>query len=88
MRKATVVSVTSDGQLEIPPEVQEKLHPGDEYLIWTTGDVITFQKIQKSKGFDQLQQKITALGPDSDELSLAEISALVHEVRQYSFKPE
>ncbi len=82
MRKATIVSVTGDRQLELPPEIQEQLNPGDEYLISITNDIITFQKIQKPLRFDQLQQKIEALGPDPNELSLEEISAVVKDVRQ------
>lgn len=38
MRKVTVVSVTGDRQLEIPPEAQAQLHPGDEYMLWATDD--------------------------------------------------
>jgi hypothetical protein len=61
MRKANIVSVTNDRQLELPPELQEQLTPGDDYLIWMTDDTITLQKIQKPYRFDQLQQKIDAL---------------------------
>ncbi|MBE9139111.1 hypothetical protein IQ254_18245 [Nodosilinea sp. LEGE 07088] len=82
MRKATIISVTTDRQLKIPPEIQEQLNPGDEYLISVTDDVITFQKIQKPLQFDQLQQKIDALGPGPNEMSLEEISTLVKDVRQ------
>ncbi|HSM82155.1 MAG TPA: hypothetical protein VLS96_10735 [Nodosilinea sp.] len=82
MRKATIVSVTGDRQLEIPPEVQERLTPGDEYMIWITEDAITFQKIQQPLRFDALQRKIEALGPDPDEMSLENISAVVKDVRQ------
>lgn len=81
MRKATIVSVTGDRQLEFPPEIQEQLNPGDEYLISVTDEAITFQKIQKPLRFDQLQQKIAALGPDPNEMSLEEISTLVKDVR-------
>jgi hypothetical protein len=82
MRKATIVSVTGDRQLELPPEVQEQLIPGDEYLLSMSDDTITLQKIQKSYRFDQLQQKIEALEPDPNEMSLEEISAMVKDVRQ------
>ena len=34
MRSTTLVSVTSDRQLELPPAIQSTLQPGDEYLIW------------------------------------------------------
>ncbi len=41
MRKATIISVT-DRQLEIPPEIQAKLHAGDEFIIWEEGENIFF----------------------------------------------
>ena len=81
MRKATIISVTRDRQLEIPPEVQEKLNPGDEYMIWTTDDSILFKKIQKPLTYSDLHERIEALGPDPNEMSLEEISKLVKEVR-------
>ncbi|MEB3288495.1 MAG: hypothetical protein VKI82_01190 [Leptolyngbya sp.] len=81
MRLATVVSVTNDRQLELPPELQEQLTPGDEYIIAVSDNLITFQKIQKPLRFDQLQKHIEALGPDPEEMSLEEISQIVKEVR-------
>ncbi|HZG37677.1 MAG TPA: hypothetical protein VEZ50_03260 [Nodosilinea sp.] len=82
MREVTIVSVTGDRQLEIPPEVQAQLTPGDEYLIWATDDAITFKKIQKPLRFDELQKRIDDLEPDPEDMSLEKISALVKEVRQ------
>ncbi|WP_035985387.1 hypothetical protein [Leptolyngbya sp. KIOST-1] len=82
MRDVTIVIVTDDRRLEIPPEVQAQLHPGDEYMIWATDDAITFKKIQKPLRFDELQERIDALEPDPDAMSLEEISALVKEVRR------
>jgi hypothetical protein len=82
MREVTIVSVTDDRQLEIPPEVQAQLNPGDEYMIWATEDAITFKKIQKPLRFDELQKRIDDLGTDPEEMSLEEISVLVKDVRQ------
>jgi hypothetical protein len=82
MRQATIISVTPDRQLEIPPEIQAQLNPGDEYVIWATDDAIVYKKIQKAPTYSALLKKIEALGPDPEEMSLEEISALVKEVRQ------
>ncbi|MGF1497329.1 MAG: hypothetical protein ACFB8W_10960 [Elainellaceae cyanobacterium] len=82
MRKATIVSVTPDRLLEIPPEVQEKLNPGDEYIIWTTEDSILFKKIQKPLTYSELLKRIEAQGPDPNEMSLEEISELVNAIRE------
>lgn len=82
MRQATIVSVTGDRQLEIPPELQECLTPGDEYIIAISDNLITFQKIQKPLTYSELLKRIEALGPDPEEMSLEEISLMVKEVRQ------
>jgi hypothetical protein len=82
MRQATIISVTPDRQLELPPEIQAQLTPGDEYLIWQTENTILFQKVQQPSDFDALRAKVEALGPDPDQLSMDEITAIVKEVRQ------
>ena len=81
MRTTTIVSVTADRQLEIPLEIQANLNPGDEYMIWTTGDSILFKKIQKPLTYSSLLQRIEGLGIDSDEMSLEEISNLIKAIR-------
>jgi hypothetical protein len=88
MRKATIVSVTDNRQLEIPPELQEQLTPGDEYIISVSDDFITFQKIQKPLTYSELLWRIVTLGPDPEELSLEEISLMVKEVRQETVNHE
>lgn len=82
MRIAIIISVTEDRQLELPPEIQSKLNPGDEYMIWQSDDTILFKKIQKPLAYSDLWEKIEALGSDPNELSLEEISEIVREVRR------
>lgn len=82
MRKATIVSVTDNYQLELPPEIQATLNPGDEYIIWTTDDSILFKKIQKPLTYSALLNRIETLDSDSEEMSLEEISDLVKTVRE------
>ncbi len=81
MRTAKIVSVTPERQLELPPEIQAKLVPGDEYLIWQTEDTILFQKVQKPLQLKELFQRIDAIEPDPDEPSEADICQMVREVR-------
>lgn len=81
MRTAMIVSVTADKQLELPPDIQEQLVPGDEYLIWKTEDSITFKKVHKPLTYSELSDKIDALGKDPDEPSMEEICQIVKEVR-------
>lgn len=82
MRSATIITVTSDRQLELPPEIQTALTPGDEYLIWQTEDTILFKKVQKPLQLNDLFQRIDALEPESDQPSEAEICQMVKEVRR------
>ncbi len=84
MRTAIIVSVTSERQLELPPDFQAQLQPGDEYLVWTTEDSITFKKVCKPERFAELMAKVEAASPDPEEVSLDELSAIVREVRQDS----
>lgn len=82
MRTAIIISVTEDRQLELPPELQAKLNPGDEYMIWETEDSILFKKIQKPLQFSELRRRVEALGPDPEQPTLEEICEMVREVRQ------
>lgn len=81
MRPTTLVSVTSDRQLELPPAIQSTLQPGDEYLIWQTEDTILFKRIQKPTTLADIRAKVSALGPDPEEPTLEELSQLVRDVR-------
>jgi hypothetical protein len=82
MRKATIVSVTSSLQLEIPPEIQAKLHAGDEFMIWEEGENIFFQKLQKLISLNNLQSRVQSLGVDPEQPTLEELGELVREYRQ------
>jgi hypothetical protein len=82
MRKATIVSVTSNLQLEIPPEIQAKLHAGDEFMIWEEGENIFFQKLQKPVSLSDLQSRVQSVGVDPEQPTLAELGELVREYRQ------
>lgn len=82
MRKATIISVTSNLQLEIPPEIQAKLHAGDEFMIWEEGENIFFQKLQKPISLSDIQSRVQSLGVDPEQPTLAELGELVREYRQ------
>ena len=82
MRKATIVSVTDNLQLEIPPEIQAKLHAGDEFMIWEEGENIFFQKLQKPVSLNDLRSRVQSLGVDPEQPNLTELGELVREYRQ------
>jgi len=87
MRQALVIKITSDRQLEIPAEIQETLQPGDEYMIWQSGDTILLQKVQKPLSLSDLRAKVEALGADPEEPTLEELSQIIREIRQQQGNP-
>ena len=82
MATIPIIAVTTDRAIELPPEIQANLQPGDEYLVWQTEDTILFKKVQKSFSIASIHAKVKALGDDPDEPTLEELSQLVREVRQ------
>ena len=81
LKSNITVPVNSDGKLEIPPEIEAQLKPGDRYTVTVTADNIVFQKVA---GFDweEWERRIEAVSPDPDELTMEEICELVREVRR------
>lgn len=77
-----IVKVTADSQLELPPEIQAKLRPGDKYKASVAEDSIVFKKVQKPLTWTELSQQIEELGSDPNQPTLQEISEIVKEVRQ------
>lgn len=82
MRQAIIVSVTADKEIELPLAIQEKLVPGDEYLILENDDSIMFKKVSSATSFEKLQQKITAIGKDETWMSEEKVCQIVKEVRK------
>ena len=48
MTSKTVIQVTVNGQLELPPEISSQLQPGDEFLLWQEEDTIILKRVEKS----------------------------------------
>lgn len=78
----SIAKVTSEGKLEIPPEILQQLQPLTEYEILVTENEIKLTKTKKKLSLDELFQRIDKTEPDPDEPSLEEISEIVKEVRQ------
>ncbi len=81
MKANITVIVSSEGKLEIPPEIEAQLNPGDRYSVIVTADRIVFQKVV---GFDweEWERRVEAANPDPDELTIEEICEIVREVRR------
>lgn len=77
-----IISVSEDQKLELPPEIQSQLQPGEQYKISITENAIILKKVQKSSTWTELSQRIKALGEDPQQPTLQEISEMVKEVRR------
>ncbi len=83
MDTSVIVSVNDQGQLNLPPEIQRQLQPGDQYKIILKANSIVFEKISKSTvDLDEFLQNLDQLEPDPEQPTLQEISDIVKEVRQ------
>ena len=82
MATIPIIAVSTDRAIELPPEIQANLQPGDQYLVWQTEDTILLKKVQKPHSIANIHAKVKTLGDDLDEPTLEELSQLVREVRQ------
>lgn len=83
MTTERLIQISPEGKLELPPELQTQLKPGDKYLISMTEDSITLKKIQEDKvDLEQFFQRLETMEPDPHQPTLAEISQMVKEARQ------
>jgi hypothetical protein len=82
MNPASIISITDDRAIALPPEIQATLQPGDEYLVWQTDDTILLKKVQKPITIADIRAKVNASGNDPEEPTLEELSQIIHEVRQ------
>ena len=44
MQKTITINLTPEGNLQLPLEVRDRFSNGEEYLVTTTEDTITFRK--------------------------------------------
>ncbi|MGV2389391.1 MAG UNVERIFIED_CONTAM: hypothetical protein LVR29_17470 [Microcystis novacekii LVE1205-3] len=49
MTKELLIQINREGNLELPPEVQTRLNPGDKYMISLTEDSIILKKVHQDK---------------------------------------
>lgn len=56
MTPTTVIQVTKDGQLKLPPEISSRLQPGDEFVLWAQKDTIILKRVEKPLVDDIIKQ--------------------------------
>ncbi len=57
MTLKTIIKITTDGKLELPPEIRSRLQSGDEFFLWEEKDTIILKKVQNSGADDITQQE-------------------------------
>jgi hypothetical protein len=83
MTKELLIQINREGKLELPPEVQTHLKPGDKYMISLTEDSIILKKVhQDTVNLEQFFERLETMEPDPDQPTLAEISQMIKEARQ------
>jgi bifunctional DNA-binding transcriptional regulator/antitoxin component of YhaV-PrlF toxin-antitoxin module len=79
----SIAKVTSEGKLEIPPEILQQLQPLTEYEILVTDQEIILKKQSNvTVDLDLFLQELDQLELDPEQPTLEEISEIVKEVRQ------
>ncbi|MEI6328790.1 MAG: hypothetical protein ACOYN8_04360 [Pseudanabaena sp.] len=81
MQKTITINLTPEGNLQLPLEIRDRFSNGEEYLVITTEDSITFSKAPKLT-WEELRQRRNLLDDDPDALSTEEICEIVKEVRK------
>ncbi|MEM1167653.1 MAG: hypothetical protein AAGJ08_00800 [Cyanobacteria bacterium P01_H01_bin.35] len=77
----SIISITTDGKLELPPKIQRQIKPGS-YKVSMREDSIILEEIQQLLDLNDWFRHIEELGLDPNQPSLQEISEMVKEVRQ------
>jgi hypothetical protein len=83
MQKTITISLTPEGNLQLPLEIREQFSNGEQYLVITSENTITFKKAPKLSWQD-LREKRKLLGSDPNPLTNEEICEIVKEVRKES----
>lgn len=74
---AQVAELTSQNLLKLPSEVAARFRPADRFVVWADGDVLYLKRITPPPVTGRVAQ-----APEGEPLSLDEINAIVHQVRQ------
>ena len=85
MTSKTVIQVTANGQLELPPEISSQLQPGDEFLLWQEEDTIILKRVEKSTVEEMIKAKKGVNSePDSHFFEVGDRLAQLNEISPIS----
>jgi hypothetical protein len=77
MNPVEVVEFKAPNTLTLPSTIAERFRPADRFVVWLEGDTLHLKRM-----FAPSPTELVAEAPEGEPLSLAEINALVHEVRR------
>jgi hypothetical protein len=81
MQKTITISLTPEGNLQLPLEIREQFSNGEQYLVITSENTITFKQAT-NLSWQELREKRQLLGSDPNPLTNEEICEIVKEVRK------
>jgi hypothetical protein len=81
MQKTITINLTPEGDLQLPLEIREQFSNGEQYLVITSENTITFKKATKLS-WQEIREKRQLLGSDPNPLTNEEICEIVKEVRK------
>ncbi len=81
MQKTITISLTPEGNLQLPLEIREQFSNGEQYLVITSENTITFKKATKFN-WDLWESALEKSGNDPNEITTDGICELVREVRR------
>ena len=85
MQKTITISLTPEGNLQLPLEIRDRFSNGEEYLVTTTEDTVTFRKANKFN-WESWERSLERSGDDLEEMTTEEICEIVREVRREAKK--
>jgi hypothetical protein len=81
MQKTITINLTPEGNLQLPLEIREQFSNGEQYLVITGEDTITFRKATKFN-WTEWKKSIDRSAGDPNEMTTEEICEIVREVRR------
>ncbi len=81
MQKTITINLTPEGNLKLPLEIREQFSNGEQYLVITGENTITFRKATKFN-WDAWERSLEESGKEPNEITTEEICELVREVRR------
>lgn len=78
-----IATVTPKRTLELPEMIAHHFQPSDRFIVWLKDDMVLLKRIETVSPLLAVEQ-----APDDDVMTLDEINAIVHKMRQHRRQPQ